>query len=89
MTAKYYMGKALAKAHVHWVLQAHDSGFAPAGYEDFLFCTSANLYDMERSPSLFISLDGNANSLSNLVIAAELPRIPKRRNRAPPSFGSP
>ncbi len=42
LTAKYYMGKPLAKAQVAWSLRSEDSGFSPDGFEGFRFTESLN-----------------------------------------------
>lgn len=42
LTAKYYMGKPLAKAQVAWSLRSEDERFEPSGFEAFQFTESLN-----------------------------------------------
>ena len=39
LAAHYYMGKTLSRAKAVWSLKADDTAFAPAGFDEYLFCT--------------------------------------------------
>ncbi len=49
ITAKYFMGKPLAKAKLTWSLVSRDDGFNPEGLSDFAFCNSIFDFRLNRA----------------------------------------
>ncbi len=48
ISAKYYMGKTLSKAQLTWSLDAHDTAFAPADFDDFSFGDAITNYELRE-----------------------------------------
>ncbi|MEY2508517.1 MAG: alpha-2-macroglobulin [Verrucomicrobiota bacterium] len=81
VTAKYFMGKPLAKAKLTWSLVARDDSFRPEGLSDFAFCNALDDFRLNKALDRIsqfnaqgeteIAADGSAK------ISAQLPINPK------------
>ena len=84
ITAKYFMGKPLAKAKLTWSLVARDAGFTPEGLSDYAFCNT--IYDFRLNRALdrisqfnaqgdvAIGEDGTAEIASALPVNPKAPQ---------------
>lgn len=81
ISAQYYMGKPLSAAKLHWSIQAEDTGFAPAGFEHFSFCTSNLPYQLERRGesvathgTMDLTLEGTATVMPEISLNVKAPQ---------------
>ena len=84
ITAKYFMGKPLAKARLTWSLIARDEGFTPEGLSDFAFCNTITDFRLNRAldrisqfnaqGEVAISEDGSAEIASALPVNPKAPQ---------------
>jgi uncharacterized protein YfaS (alpha-2-macroglobulin family) len=84
VTAKYFMGKPLAKAKLTWSLVARDDSFRPEGLSDFAFCNALDDFRLNKAldrVSQFnaqgeadVAADGTAKVSSQLPINPKAPQ---------------
>ena len=86
LAAHYYMGKTLSQAKAVWSLKADDIRFAPAGFDEYNFCTGQLDYRMRRERGE-LSLDGRAAlgadgtlTLSPNIVLNEAQPAPRKVN---------
>lgn len=86
VSAKYYMGKTLSKAQLTWSLNAHDSDFAPAEFEDFDFADAITNYELrehlDRRGHLTTQGKATLNAQGASTIEASVPlnaKVPQPR----------
>ncbi len=81
ITAKYFMGKPLAKAKLTWSLVARDAGFTPEGLSDFAFCNNVFDFRLNRALDRISQFNGQGEVAigenGTAVIASALPVNPK------------
>ncbi len=76
VSAHYYHGQSIAKAKLHWAVDANDSGFAPAGFEDFWFASQVALPDLELRSASYSS-QGETNVTDGFKLGLDIPVNPK------------
>ena len=76
LSAKYYFGKKLSRAQVHWTIEAQDRGFNPEGFGGFQF-TRWQDYRVSGTPSsVALSGEGTLTAETDFVIAPTIPLNP-------------
>jgi uncharacterized protein YfaS (alpha-2-macroglobulin family) len=78
VSARYFFGKPLSRARVHWSLSAMDRPLQPDGFDVFAFDRCFEETRWGRQPGGFTaSGDGQINGASNCVIHTEVPPNPQ------------
>ena len=75
--AHHLFGDEVARGHVRWSLRAEDEGFAPAGFDDFIFCSGGYWQGWEPSRAA-LTLSGQTEYRRGqpLVLEPEVPAQP-------------
>ena len=76
LSAKYYFGKKLNRAQVHWTIEAQDRGFNPEGFGGFQFTRWRDYRDSGAPSSVALSGEGTLTAETNFVIAPVIPLNP-------------
>jgi uncharacterized protein YfaS (alpha-2-macroglobulin family) len=73
VSAQYFLGQPVSKGKVEWSLEARDLAFAPAGLEDYEFCSTIWQEDLDRRPSSFALTGEGTYAATNFIIAPLVP----------------
>lgn len=75
--ARHLFGDEVARGHLRWSSRAEDEGFAPAGFEDFIFCSGGYWQGWEPSRTA-LTLSGQTEYRRGqpLVLEPEVPVQP-------------
>lgn len=89
VSAKYYMGKTLSKAQLTWSLNAHDTDFSPADFDDFDFADAITNYELREhldrrghlstQGKVTLDAEGAAKIEASVPLNAKVPQ-PRRVN---------